>query len=66
MTCALMLVYISPLEGGAIENFISIMALYAGEPVTNLLFTVLVMMDSLLLWIGGTYIHTYIYTYIRS
>jgi hypothetical protein len=30
MTCALMLVYISPLEGDAIENFISIMALYAG------------------------------------
>jgi hypothetical protein len=30
-------------------------ALYAGEPVTNLLFTVLVLMDSLLLWIGGSY-----------
>ncbi|KAJ1407248.1 hypothetical protein B484DRAFT_423677 [Ochromonadaceae sp. CCMP2298] len=55
MTCALMLVYISPLEGDAVENFISIMALYAGEPVTNLLFTVLVLMDSLLLWIGGSY-----------
>jgi hypothetical protein len=53
--CAMMLMYIGPLEGGAAEAFIRDMALYAGEPGTYVVFTTWASIMSTIIWIGGTY-----------
>ena len=47
------LIYIQPLEGKAAEDFISIMALYVGEPITGCVCCLLFTLDAMVLWIWG-------------
>lgn len=47
------LMYMSPLEGPAVEDFISIMALYFGEPIMSMLISLWMILLSLIIWIWG-------------
>eukprot|EP00622_Pseudochattonella_farcimen_P005036 FR740570.1.p1 GENE.FR740570.1~~FR740570.1.p1 ORF type:complete len:180 (+),score=14.42 FR740570.1:1-540(+) len=47
------LMYMPPLEGPACEDFISIMALYFGEPIASMLICLWMCLLALVLWIWG-------------
>jgi uncharacterized membrane protein len=53
--CAMMLMYVGPLEGKAAEVFIKDNALYAGEPGTYVVFTTWSTVMATIIWIGGQY-----------
>lgn len=53
--CAMMLMYVGPLEGKAAEQFIKDQALYAGEPGTYVVFTTWSTVMATIIWIGGQY-----------
>lgn len=52
---SLCLMYIHPLSGDAVDNWISIMALYLGEPVNGTIWCLVFILDAMCLWVWASY-----------
>merc|ERR1719198_1380243 len=51
----IVLMYITPLDGEAAEDFIGIMAVYIGEPLTGVVYTLLFSLNAMILWVWGSF-----------
>ena len=49
------LMYIMPLDGAAMESFLSKMASYVSEPLVSVLFSLLCSLNAMVLWVYGVY-----------